>query len=226
MIIRRESAEIPLFHIVGAGRRLHYAPGHLAMRPSAKLREHAIRARREWEQKRRAPFAPECLTVNLTDKCNLACSYCYTQAGRGPAVVSLRAVEAAGRLVAANCVAKAKTFHLVLHGGGEPTLEWKLLEEVTARGLLQQRGALPMQVLSIGELEGLEEDLHGGESLQRLLAEKVGAVRWRDESVRNYCYASRPDLVQKKCRYLLQRFNELSEAAIAYFRLHKSSEVM
>jgi len=132
MIVSRESADIPLFRIVGAGRRLHYAPGHLARRSSPRLRELALRARLEWEERRRQPFAPECLTVNLTDKCNLSCSYCYTKPARGPAVVSLRAVEAAGRLVAANCAAKAKPFHLVVHGGGEPTLEWSLLGEVTA----------------------------------------------------------------------------------------------
>ena len=35
---------------------------------------------------------------------------------------------AAARLVARNCAAKGKPLTLVLHGGGEPTLHWDLLE--------------------------------------------------------------------------------------------------
>lgn len=101
-----------------------------------------------------------------------------------------------------------------------------VVEEVESKGLLRQRGTLRLQAVSIGELEALEEDLHAGQSLQRILAEKIALEEWRDEALRNYCYARRPDLMRGRNAYLLQRFQTLYEGALAFFRKHDAPEVM
>ncbi len=101
-----------------------------------------------------------------------------------------------------------------------------VVEEVEGKGLLRQRGTLRLQAVSIGELEALEEDLHAGQSLQRLLAEKIALDEWRDEALRNYCYARRPDLMRGRNAYLLRRFQALYEDALAFFRGHDAPEVM
>ena len=132
MRVVRLAEESAAFRVTGAGRDFHFAPGWIARQRSAALVEAGAAALREWESAGQAPFAPECLTLNLTDKCNLTCSYCYSQAGRGSATISPAALEAAARLVARHCADSGKPFHLVLHGGGEPTLAWDLLRHATA----------------------------------------------------------------------------------------------
>ena len=99
-------------------------------------------ASRAWEDLATRPFEPECLTLYLSNRCNLACRYCYSapeeeaRAGLrvlGDAsfpVLSEAAVAAAARRVAAWCAAKGRPLTLVLHGGGEPTLHWELLGRV------------------------------------------------------------------------------------------------
>jgi uncharacterized protein len=70
----------------------------------------------------------------LTNRCQLRCTYCYARAGElvpislsalsGIAVIDYVARQAAedGR----------DSFRVDFHGGGEPTLEWALLQELTA----------------------------------------------------------------------------------------------
>jgi len=101
-----------------------------------------------------------------------------------------------------------------------------VLGEVAGRNLLSQAGVLPLQVVSIGELEALEEDLHAGQSLQRLLAEKTAEEDWCTESLRNYCFARRPDLMRGRNAHLLDRFEELANEALAFFRERDIPEVM
>src|SRR5262249_3677830 len=43
-----------------------------------RLRNHALAATREWRQLEDQPFEPECLTLYLSNQCNLACGYCYS----------------------------------------------------------------------------------------------------------------------------------------------------
>jgi uncharacterized protein len=45
-------------------------------------------------------------------------------------VLSEEAIKAAARLVAGCCATKGKPLTLVLHGGGEPTMHWELLQRV------------------------------------------------------------------------------------------------
>lgn len=68
----------------------------------------------------------------LSNRCNLACGYCYTKGSRQADVCPASRIEAAARRVADCCRQKGRPFQLVLHGGGEPALEWDRLREVVA----------------------------------------------------------------------------------------------
>lgn len=77
--------------------------------------------------------APEPISVTLflTTACNLRCTYCYASAGDTPTKnmpldVAKRGID----FVAANAVKKASPFFEVLyHGGGEPTVNWRVMVE-------------------------------------------------------------------------------------------------
>jgi coproporphyrinogen III oxidase-like Fe-S oxidoreductase/pyruvate-formate lyase-activating enzyme len=88
-----------------------------------------------WQQWSERPFAPECLTVYLSNHCNLGCRYCYVRAsgkkGLSP-VIEEESVMAAARWVAEVCARRGKPFRIVVHGGGEPTTHWGLLERIVA----------------------------------------------------------------------------------------------
>lgn len=86
---------------------------------------------------------PECLTVFLNNRCNLACSYCHSGASatREPALSS-EAVADAARIVARSCAGRGVPMTFVLHGGGEPLLD----REDAARAL----GIVRLQAASAG----------------------------------------------------------------------------
>ncbi|NWF69119.1 MAG: hypothetical protein HXY40_08535 [Chloroflexi bacterium] len=131
---------------------LFYAPGYLVVVPAAQAeafaRESAGCARTPLAQAlvRRAqaalaaqralyqqPYRPVCLTLYLNNRCHLACTYCFALPARPQADtprLSLQAVQRAAEHVAENCRARALPFTLVLHGGGEPTLDWRLAEDI------------------------------------------------------------------------------------------------
>ena len=82
-------------------------------------------------------YTPECLTVYLSNRCNLTCSYCYAAKERGEEafprdspLIDMDCFTTAAELVSKNCRQKHKPFQLVLHGGGEPTLHWDLLQQM------------------------------------------------------------------------------------------------
>lgn len=98
-----------------------------------------------WHQFATTAFEPECLTLYLSNQCNLACGYCYavppdevrarmrTRVHAAPAefpLLSESVVVAAARLVAGHCAAKGKPLTVVFHGGGEPTVHWDLLTRI------------------------------------------------------------------------------------------------
>ena len=120
---QRLDPELPLFRLDGA----FYAPGHLGTALTGALRQRAAEALEQRRQLAEAPFAPECLTLYLNNRCNLACGYCFAAADREHASgrIDERAALGAAKLVARYCAEKGKPFHLVLHGGGEPTLDWE-----------------------------------------------------------------------------------------------------
>ena len=117
---------LPLFRLTRGEASVFYAPGHVATSPSEELVRRAEEAQAAWRRLAEAPFAPECLTVYPNNRCNLACGYCFAVEGRAQAAppIDERAAMGAARLVARCCAEKRKPFHLVLHGGGEPTLDW------------------------------------------------------------------------------------------------------
>jgi coproporphyrinogen III oxidase-like Fe-S oxidoreductase/pyruvate-formate lyase-activating enzyme len=93
-----------------------------------------------WKKKLEEPFSPECLTISLSNQCNMNCSYCFVTPGNGKQdkwtrskdlqVVTDEAVKGAAHLVAQNCARKNESLKVVLHGGGEPTVHWKQLQRI------------------------------------------------------------------------------------------------
>lgn len=125
--IERLDPSLPLFRIQGGDSSRFYAPGFLAASCSEELRQRAAEALERWRRLAEAPFAPECLTIYLSNRCQLACGYCFAAAGRetDSGRIDERAALGAANLVARCAAGKGMRFHLVLHGGGEPTLEWE-----------------------------------------------------------------------------------------------------
>ena len=92
----------------------------------------------KWQLYINQPFSPECLTIYLSNRCNLHCTYCYARGENNrhraldrSFIVNEDAVHAAAVFVIQNCIRKRAPFNLVLHGGGEPTLHWKLIKWIT-----------------------------------------------------------------------------------------------
>lgn len=153
---------LPIFRLVHGASHVLYTPGYLAVvtpdeadgvrsallagaggKVAEELRGCAERAVEAWRRRMEAPFAPECLTVYLSNQCNLACPYCFSRAGPPPgAVLEEKSIGAAARLVASCCAEKNKPFHLVLHGGGEPALHWDTVVRTVAatRGIAAEAG--------------------------------------------------------------------------------------
>ncbi|MEK6764627.1 MAG: radical SAM protein [Planctomycetota bacterium] len=75
----------------------------------------------------RQPFSPHELTLDITKKCNMRCTYCYSNAGES----SISMSEECGYKAIDFCVLNAKpkgcSFGLHFHGGGEPSQEFELL---------------------------------------------------------------------------------------------------
>ncbi len=92
--------------------------------------EEAVTARHRWQT---SPFRPECLTLYLSNQCNLRCVYCYADANPHATLrLELNAIHSAARLVAQSCRQKNCPFTIVFHGGGEPTLDKNFVDQVLA----------------------------------------------------------------------------------------------
>ena len=80
------------------------------------------------------PFTPRCVSLYLTNACNLRCVYCYASAGDAlkPTVLDFEA-GAAGIRYVADLVKQAEedAFAVSFHGAGEPTLAWDSLVRLT-----------------------------------------------------------------------------------------------
>jgi uncharacterized protein len=164
--VTRAHPVLPIFRIEGEGAAMLYTPGMAVPEASADLHEleqRAIAAEAAWQAYVNRPFEPECLTVYLSNRCNLGCVYCYsapqdpvrrvwrlsprveTDSPAAFPVISERAVEAAAGVVAEHCVRKSKPFSLIFHGGGEPTLHWDLLQRLRERvGLVAEAHGLSL----------------------------------------------------------------------------------
>ncbi len=88
---------------------------------------------------------PSMAVLLMTNRCNLACTYCYAAAGNQPPVdlpwpLAKQVIDAA----ADNAQSNGDThFGLSFHGGGEPTLNWSIL---TAAVAYARAKALPCKV--------------------------------------------------------------------------------
>ncbi len=91
-----------------------------------------------------AMFQPTEVTLFLTTRCNLRCIYCYASAGDRPeAQMSLTTAKRGIDFVCRNALALGKpSFGVGYHGGGEPTVHWKVLTESFeyARRLARENG--------------------------------------------------------------------------------------
>ena len=169
----RIHAALPIFRIAERDRTVFYTPGDVfvttptiglaveaalttgqpmavsGVREIVRLLEHrGSAATRAWTDLGERAFEPECLTLYLSNRCNLGCSYCFAMPSEPTAarnrrrlypsvdhdfpLLDLRIATAAARLVARHCVRKSKPLALVVHGGGEPTQHWDLLRQVRA----------------------------------------------------------------------------------------------
>jgi radical SAM protein with 4Fe4S-binding SPASM domain len=107
MIARvRVYPDLPVFHLAYGARHVFYTPGHLAVVTAAEargkianeLREHAQCALAAWKRKCEASFAPECLTIYLSNLCNLGCPYCFAGTPDRTESSGLRRRERIGRI--------------------------------------------------------------------------------------------------------------------------------
>jgi coproporphyrinogen III oxidase-like Fe-S oxidoreductase len=88
----------------------------------------------------KATFTPSCLSIYMSNSCNCRCTYCFSESlspqerdgSESLPIVSLEAVAAGARLVAKGCRKIGRSFFLVIHGSGEPTVHWDLLVRIYA----------------------------------------------------------------------------------------------
>jgi sulfatase maturation enzyme AslB (radical SAM superfamily) len=163
---RIENSRYPVFRQDLPECVLFYAPGYLVLaqperalelerqlalpaptlHPAAVLLRQAQTAQQRWERIHQArPINPLCLTLYTSQRCNLNCSYCFSQGEPAPcdSDLDLNFILQAAEWVSANCKRAGAPFTLVIHGGGEPTLDQRLphilaaVEQIAAR---QNRG--------------------------------------------------------------------------------------
>lgn len=84
-------------------------------------------------------FRPHEVTLFPTTRCNLRCIYCYASAGTRQVDMPWEIAQAAIDLVIENARAVGRDDFIVgFHGGGEPTVNWQLVQKATLYA--QQRG--------------------------------------------------------------------------------------
>jgi uncharacterized protein len=114
---------------------------------------------------------PVAVTLFPTTACNLRCSYCYAAAGDRPAAnMPMRVARRGIRFVARNAKRrKLKVFRVDYHGGGEPTVAWRIMTEsfayaqkLAARLGLSVAGSLTTNgVLSDAQIDWIASHLEG-----------------------------------------------------------------
>jgi uncharacterized protein len=81
-----------------------------------------------------AAYSPTTAVLLLTNQCQLRCTYCYAAAGEfPPEMLSFELARAVIDHACENAMAqKLPGFEVTFHGGGEPTLAWKLIQDCVA----------------------------------------------------------------------------------------------
>ncbi|MBI3427343.1 MAG: radical SAM protein [Acidobacteria bacterium] len=102
---------------------------------------------------------PTSVTLFLTTACNLRCTYCYASAGDTPTKhmpldVAKRGID----FVAANAVKKGlPEFEIAYHGGGEPTVNWRVMTE-SLKYAREKAAALNLEVRAASASNGVLSD--------------------------------------------------------------------
>jgi uncharacterized protein len=114
---------------------------------------------------------PTAVTLFLTTACNLRCAYGYAAAGDTPArFMSLNVAKRGIDFVAANARRKrVPEFEITYHGGGEPTVHWKVMTEslayaraLAARfGLAVKAYSATNGVMSASQVDWVVQNLNG-----------------------------------------------------------------
>lgn len=157
--IEKIHPSLPIFAYLFNGKGVVYAPGKAMVLEEGIVRnvtryyqqehsnekdeiaqhflQYASDIHQRWEKQQLAPYKPQCLTLYLSNACNLACRYCFSagsdrKAGRVSKtnVLDIEHVRRAATFVAKHCSDKGLPFTLVIHGGGEPSLHFSLLKRV------------------------------------------------------------------------------------------------
>ncbi len=91
---------------------------------------------------------PCAISLLLTERCNLRCSYCYADGGSGTQTLPLGAGTAGVDLIVRNAVdSESDQITLHLHGGGEVSLVWDLARRLIDHALEQtSRHGLTLRV--------------------------------------------------------------------------------
>ncbi len=77
-------------------------------------------------------YMPTSVTLLLTNRCNLACTYCYAGGQTQDLVMPVSLGRAAIAYIAANCKRRnQEVMEIGFHGGGEPTMAWEELTGLT-----------------------------------------------------------------------------------------------
>jgi uncharacterized protein len=77
-------------------------------------------------------FRPHEVTLFPTTRCNLRCTYCYADGGTRHVDMPWDIAQAAIEFVIENALAVGRDDFIVgFHGGGEPTVNWKLVRQST-----------------------------------------------------------------------------------------------
>lgn len=102
---------------------------------------------------------PTHVTLFLTTACNLRCTYCYAAAGDTPAKFMPLGVAQRGiDFVVANALKKHKpSFEVSYHGGGETTVNWRVLTESLAYAR-RKAEALGLEVYASAATNGVLTD--------------------------------------------------------------------
>jgi uncharacterized protein len=84
---------------------------------------------------------PTAVTLFLTTACNLRCTYCYASAGDTPArFMSLDVAKRGIDFVSANAARKGlPRFDVGFHGGGEPSVNWRVMTEAAGYARVRAR---------------------------------------------------------------------------------------
>lgn len=79
-------------------------------------------------------YRPTRVTLFTTNQCNLRCIYCYASAGElSPLVMPLKTAKAAIDFVVQNAKSQnLNRLQIGFHGGGEPLLQWKLIQDIVS----------------------------------------------------------------------------------------------